>query len=79
MMRCQRPERASFISTTKAAKKIVEEVKVCQRPERASFISTFAEDTENDVLGVNALNGLLSFLHEETKNRNQNRKEVSTP
>ena len=38
-VRCQRPERASFIST-KQEEKIMAKEKLCQRPERASFIST---------------------------------------
>ena len=36
---CQRPKRASFISTYKRKKKWQEQ-KMCQRPKRASFIST---------------------------------------
>ena len=37
---------------------------MCQRPKRASFISTICSTQEYwlTLLGVNALNGLLSFL-----------------
>ena len=59
---CQRPERASFISTYTldgiAGVKIV-----CQRPERASFISTRCDYIlYYRMVCVNALNGLPSFL-----------------
>ena len=38
---------------------------VCQRPKRASSISTLATDDDDNKLSlsVNALNGLLPFLH----------------
>ena len=39
LLKCQRPERAYFISTMKATIKNIE-TEVCQRPERAYFIST---------------------------------------
>ena len=43
---------------------MVEERMKCQRPKRASFISTFNRDfLASNNRGVNALNGLLSFLH----------------
>ena len=61
---CQRPERAFFISTyhLKTGGDI-NYVKWCQRPERAFFISTYIiQVADNRILGVNALNGLSSFL-----------------
>ena len=39
-MRCQRPKRASYISTELTTKVIPNEKEVCQRPKRASYIST---------------------------------------
>ena len=60
---CQRPERAFFIST-KLWRKLHGRV-VCQRPERAFFISTYDYflSRRQKEKGVNALNGLSSFLH----------------
>ena len=44
MLMCQRPERASFIST-QVNLESSQILWTCQRPERASFISTiYAED-----------------------------------
>ena len=42
-------------------------MKVCQRPERAFFISTTRKTPtrQNESVGVNALNGLSSFLLED--------------
>ena len=61
---CQRPERASFISTEFKEKTGLPTEEMCQRPERASFISTESEQFEElvDEYCVNALNGLPSFL-----------------
>ena len=66
---CQRPERASFISTNKTGSYVKVVVIGCQRPERASFISTQSTDMETklNTTGVNALNGLLSFLRKDMK------------
>ena len=60
---CQRPKRASFISTGIAVGAAAVSW-LCQRPKRASFISTATEDIskEENQECVNALNGLLSFL-----------------
>ena len=102
---CQRPKRASFISTKKSADSNPAPTKECQRPKRASFISTFTLFYGFCVGGVcqrpkrasfistseergatrvhllecvNALNGLLSFLHISGGERRW-RKRVSTP
>ena len=63
LLKCQRPERAYFISTMKATIKNIE-TEVCQRPERAYFISTSDSSVilRVSITGVNALNGLTSFL-----------------
>ena len=44
-------------------------MKVCQRPKRASFISTVLASVDKSQFGVNALNGLLSFLRYPLKPR----------
>ena len=61
---CQRPIRAFFISTHIPAERKQHEYKRCQRPKRAFFISTtplFRLSLMAEY-GVNALNGLSSFL-----------------
>ena len=60
----QRPERASFISTSKVVKILAVIFTVFQRPERASFISTAVTYGIGVAIlfSFNALNGLLSFL-----------------
>ena len=56
---CQRPERASLISTIMATLQVRIE-NGCQRPERASLISTLAKEIlGKTTICVNALNGLL--------------------
>ena len=61
---CQRPKRASFISTVISGTLIEKPHSLCQRPKRASFISTTGVISEFLTAAgcVNALNGLLSFL-----------------
>ena len=49
---CQRPKRASFISTMNEELKTVEEGTECQRPKRASFISTKITDLFEDALSL---------------------------
>ena len=60
---CQRPKRASSISTISQEVKDFFE-KRCQRPKRASSISTGykAGRLAQEIQCVNALNGLLPFL-----------------
>ena len=42
---------------------------VCQRPKRAFFISTMGQESIQKIgKGVNALNGLSSFLHRKQSN-----------
>ena len=62
---CQRPKRAYFISTQLVAVITPSSYGVCQRPKRAYFISTIRRDYDKNFKshrGVNALNGLTSFL-----------------
>ena len=60
---CQRPERAFFISTCECDACGGTGLYMCQRPERAFFISTGAWTMGGPwKKGVNALNGLFSFL-----------------
>ena len=57
---CQRPERASLISTIQYEEFGDSENIGCQRPERASLISTYEGGTVYETQKcVNALNGLL--------------------
>ena len=68
-MVCQRPERAYFISTFDILSGEIT-INECQRPERAYFISTATTEAEIAVvriMGVNALNGLTSFLRNGQK------------
>ena len=64
LLECQRPKRASFISTQNRSAWWYIAKRWCQRPKRASFISTaFGTICTRSPDGcVNALNGLLSFL-----------------
>ena len=62
---CQRPKRALFISTLINIIMCVFCTEMCQRPKRALFISTSLKKKGgnfNVTIGVNALNGLFSFL-----------------
>ena len=61
---CQRPKRAFFISTQGAPHTFLGWLSGCQRPKRAFFISTLINlsKREGRIDGVNALNGLSSFL-----------------
>ena len=60
---CQRPKRAFFISTEEVVEEPSGRKKMCQRPKRAFFISTEHIGAPLQVMnGVNALNGLSSFL-----------------
>ena len=78
---CQRPKRASFISTYTAYLQL-EFFIVCQRPKRASFISTYHSKKNSFTsikVCVNALNGLLSFLHGSIRRLSTPARCVSTP
>ena len=61
---CQRPKRAFFISTLKGLNEVFKRLNWCQRPKRAFFISTETVymSPKKPIGGVNALNGLSSFL-----------------
>ena len=53
---------------------------VCQRPKQASFISTITiKMFQTAMEGVNALNGLLSFLQTAARQLLNNPEYVSTP
>ena len=76
---CQRPKRAFFISTTKRGT-VVATGNLCQRPKRAFFISTLLYYwEEKNMRGVNALNGLSSFLPILRQKKNHLLFRVSTP
>ena len=75
---CQRPKRAFFISTT-TLWTVTVIFAVCQRPKRAFFISTEGRTFWYlQEKGVNALNGLSSFLQKITL-AIPRKKDVSTP
>ena len=78
---CQRPERASFISTEEVIRDEEDDPFGCQRPERASFISTWSAGgcSGHRSSGVNALNGLLSFLRRTWRRTFCSDDVVSTP
>ena len=77
---CQRPRRASFISTITCTYYIYVPEK-CQRPKRAFLISTrqITNEIVNKLLCVNALNGLFLFLRESICYSFQNQVQCQRP
>ena len=68
---CQRPKRASSISTLNKEDSCMNQISLCQRPKRASSISTEGSSKifSKSYHCVNALNGLLLFLQYPLESR----------